>query len=83
MEVAHRQTQERTKEPAEGPTEEQFLKDLYLFMKKRDTPVERIPHLGFKQSNVELLIPDYKNCVICKEFYRYCVGSNKKTPAGV
>lgn len=50
MEMAHREFQEeRTKEPVEEITEEQFLKDLYLFMKKRDTPIERIPHLGFKQ----------------------------------
>lgn len=42
--------EESTKEPVEEITEEQFLKDLYLFMKKRDTPIERIPHLGFKQS---------------------------------
>ncbi|XP_008274376.1 AT-rich interaction domain 6 [Stegastes partitus] len=41
--------EEKTKEPMEEITEEQFLKDLYLFMKKRDTPIERIPHLGFKQ----------------------------------
>ncbi|XP_077354203.1 AT-rich interaction domain 6 [Festucalex cinctus] len=32
-----------------GTSEEAFLKNLYLFMKKRDTPIERIPHLGFKQ----------------------------------
>ena len=31
-------------------SEEAFLKDLYLNMKKRDTPIERVPHLGFKQS---------------------------------
>ncbi|XP_042365387.1 AT-rich interaction domain 6 [Plectropomus leopardus] len=50
MEMAHREiTQERSKEPAEEITEERFLKDLYLFMKKRDTPIERIPNLGFKQ----------------------------------
>lgn len=30
--------------------EKQFLKDLYLFMRKRNTPIERIPNLGFKQS---------------------------------
>lgn len=40
----------RTKELTKEITEEQFLKDLYLFMKKRDTPIERIPNLGFKQS---------------------------------
>lgn len=50
MEMAHREIQEeRNKEPVEEITEEQFLKDLYLFMKKRDTPIERIPNLGFKQ----------------------------------
>lgn len=50
MEKAHGEFQEeRTKEVVEEITEEQFLKDLYLYMKKRDTPIERIPHLGFKQ----------------------------------
>lgn len=42
--------QERSSEPGDEMTEERFLKDLYLFMKQRDTPIERIPHLGFKQS---------------------------------
>uniref|UniRef100_A0A3B3VIF7 Uncharacterized LOC106955578 n=1 Tax=Poecilia latipinna TaxID=48699 RepID=A0A3B3VIF7_9TELE len=41
---------ESTKKPMEEITEEQFLKNLYLFMKKRDTPIERIPNLGFKQN---------------------------------
>ncbi|KAF6722959.1 AT-rich interactive domain-containing protein 5B [Oryzias melastigma] len=41
--------EEETKNPTEDITEEQFLKDLYTFMKKRDTPIERIPNLGFKQ----------------------------------
>uniref|UniRef100_A0A3Q3K6I2 ARID domain-containing protein n=1 Tax=Monopterus albus TaxID=43700 RepID=A0A3Q3K6I2_MONAL len=36
-------------EPMEEITEEQFHKDLYVFMKKRNTPIERIPNLGFKQ----------------------------------
>ncbi|XP_069024245.1 AT-rich interaction domain 6 [Embiotoca jacksoni] len=39
----------RTKEPVEEITQDQFLKELYLLMKRRDTPIERIPHLGFKQ----------------------------------
>lgn len=39
----------------EDVTEEHFLKDLYLFMKKRDTPIERIPHLGFKQIDLYLM----------------------------
>nr|XP_046231931.1 AT-rich interaction domain 6 [Scatophagus argus] len=36
-------------------TEKQFLKDLYVFMKKRDTPIERIPNLGFKQIDLFLM----------------------------
>lgn len=31
--------------------EKVFLKDLYSYMKKRGSPIERIPNLGFKQSN--------------------------------
>ncbi|XP_071322803.1 AT-rich interaction domain 6 isoform X2 [Trachinotus anak] len=50
MEMAHGETRvERSKELVEEVTEDQFLKDLYIFMRKRDTPIERIPHLGFKQ----------------------------------
>uniref|UniRef100_A0A3Q2XAR6 ARID domain-containing protein n=1 Tax=Hippocampus comes TaxID=109280 RepID=A0A3Q2XAR6_HIPCM len=32
--------------------EQAFLVELYKFMKKRDTPIERIPFLGFKQINL-------------------------------
>lgn len=32
-------------------TEKEFLKDLYSYMKKRGSPIERIPNLGFKQGN--------------------------------
>ncbi|XP_015245888.1 PREDICTED: uncharacterized protein LOC107094650 [Cyprinodon variegatus] len=46
---------ETTKNSMEGITEEQFLKNLYLFMKKRDTPIERIPNLGFKQIDLYLM----------------------------
>uniref|UniRef100_A0A3Q4ML28 Uncharacterized LOC102780130 n=1 Tax=Neolamprologus brichardi TaxID=32507 RepID=A0A3Q4ML28_NEOBR len=54
--MAHNEfKEERTKELVAEITEEQFLKDLYLFMKKRETPIERIPHLGFKQSKYYLL----------------------------
>ncbi|CAK6963604.1 AT-rich interaction domain 6 [Scomber scombrus] len=50
VQMAHGEIQDgRTKERVEEIQEEQFLKDLYLFMKKRDSPIERIPHLGFKQ----------------------------------
>lgn len=35
----------------ENRAEEQaFLVELYKYMKDRDTPIERIPFLGFKQS---------------------------------
>lgn len=34
--------------------EKLFLKDLYTYMKKRGSPIERIPNLGFKQSNSTL-----------------------------
>uniref|UniRef100_A0A673IJ91 Uncharacterized LOC107739744 n=1 Tax=Sinocyclocheilus rhinocerous TaxID=307959 RepID=A0A673IJ91_9TELE len=46
--------QEKRSEQGEEMTEESFLKDLYLFMKQRDTPIERIPHLGFKQIDMFL-----------------------------
>ncbi|XP_031602567.2 AT-rich interactive domain-containing protein 5B [Oreochromis aureus] len=37
----------------ESRAEEQaFLVDLYKYMKERDTPIERIPFLGFKQINL-------------------------------
>ncbi|KAM9734421.1 AT-rich interaction domain 6 [Menidia menidia] len=47
--------EERPKDPSEEMTEEQFLKNLYNFMRKRDTPIERIPNLGFKQINLFLM----------------------------
>ncbi|RMB91066.1 hypothetical protein DUI87_32664 [Hirundo rustica rustica] len=36
----------------EKEEEEAFLVSLYKFMKERRTPIERIPHLGFKQINL-------------------------------
>lgn len=36
----------------EKEEEEAFLVSLYKFMKERHTPIERIPHLGFKQINL-------------------------------
>ncbi|KAK9532320.1 hypothetical protein VZT92_009709 [Zoarces viviparus] len=53
--------QERTKMPVEEMTEKQFLKDLYTFMKKRDTPVERIPNLGFKQIDLFVMFKIVKD----------------------
>lgn len=41
-------------------SEERFLKDLYLFMKDRGTPIERIPHLGFKQIDMFLMYKTVK-----------------------
>ncbi|KAJ0057075.1 hypothetical protein NL108_001998 [Boleophthalmus pectinirostris] len=59
--MAHKEIQEaRGSRPSEDITEEQFLKDVYLFMKKRDTPIERIPHLGFKQIDLYLMFKTVK-----------------------
>ncbi len=33
--------------------ERTFVTKLHCFMKERGTPIERIPHLGFKQSESE------------------------------
>lgn len=41
-------TDGREEEPSQA--EKKFLKELYMFMRRRDTPIERIPNLGFKQS---------------------------------
>lgn len=46
---------EKTEEPLLDAAEREFLRDLYIFMKKRDTPIERIPNLGFKQSKLQYL----------------------------
>ncbi|KAL7854016.1 hypothetical protein AOLI_G00208600 [Acnodon oligacanthus] len=48
-------------EEREEATEESFLKDLYFFMKQRDTPIERIPHLGFKQIDLYLMFKTVKD----------------------
>uniref|UniRef100_A0A3Q3N7T3 ARID domain-containing protein n=1 Tax=Labrus bergylta TaxID=56723 RepID=A0A3Q3N7T3_9LABR len=46
-----RSEEEETSE--ENRAEEQaFLVELYKYMKERDTPIERIPFLGFKQINL-------------------------------
>ncbi|XP_076020478.1 AT-rich interaction domain 6 [Genypterus blacodes] len=56
METSHRKDQEeRTYAAMEEIKEESFLTDLYVFMKKRDTPIERIPHLGFKQIDLFMM----------------------------
>ncbi|XP_051060232.1 AT-rich interactive domain-containing protein 5A [Phodopus roborovskii] len=44
---------EDSQEAGEEREEEQaFLVSLYKFMKERHTPIERVPHLGFKQINL-------------------------------
>nr|XP_048286331.1 AT-rich interactive domain-containing protein 5A isoform X1 [Myodes glareolus] len=44
---------EDSPEAGEEREEEQaFLVSLYKFMKERHTPIERVPHLGFKQINL-------------------------------
>ncbi|XP_051960554.1 uncharacterized protein LOC127627966 [Xyrauchen texanus] len=52
--------QERSSDQVEEMTEGTFLKDLYLFMKQRDIPIERIPHLGFKQIDLFLMYKTVK-----------------------
>ncbi|KAH0623071.1 hypothetical protein JD844_031000 [Phrynosoma platyrhinos] len=37
---------------SEKEEEQTFLVNLYKFMKDRHTPIERVPHLGFKQINL-------------------------------
>ncbi|TRY98637.1 hypothetical protein DNTS_005884 [Danionella cerebrum] len=53
--------QERSSDPGEDVTEERFLKELYLLMKERGTPIERIPHLGFKQIDMFLMYKTVKD----------------------
>uniref|UniRef100_UPI0037E855CB AT-rich interaction domain 6 n=1 Tax=Semicossyphus pulcher TaxID=241346 RepID=UPI0037E855CB len=62
MEMAHGEIQEeRSKDPAEEIPEREFLKNLYVFMKNRDTPIERIPNLGFKQIDLYLMFKTVKD----------------------
>lgn len=43
--------------PSKVPMEEKaFVASLHSFMKDKGTPIERIPHLGFKQSKSILII---------------------------
>ncbi|XP_014747577.1 PREDICTED: AT-rich interactive domain-containing protein 5A [Sturnus vulgaris] len=44
--------EDKDKEDKDKEEEEAFLVSLYKFMKERHTPIERIPHLGFKQINL-------------------------------
>ncbi|XP_071219805.1 trithorax group protein osa-like [Salvelinus alpinus] len=53
--------EERPSEQEKEMGEETFLKDLYLHMKKRDTPIERIPHLGFKLIDLFMMYKTVKS----------------------
>lgn len=57
----------------EREEEQTFLVNLYKFMKERHTPIERVPHLGFKQSMPfvfllgwvpSFLVPDHLGCLL-------------------
>ncbi|XP_077468727.1 aT-rich interactive domain-containing protein 5B isoform X2 [Stigmatopora argus] len=50
-EVAEEEEEEEEEEESRED-EQAFLVELYKYMKKRDTPIERIPFLGFKQINL-------------------------------
>uniref|UniRef100_G3PTH8 ARID domain-containing protein n=3 Tax=Gasterosteus aculeatus TaxID=69293 RepID=G3PTH8_GASAC len=53
--------QEKPKKPVEEMIEDEFLKDLYMFMRKRETPIERIPNLGFKQIDLFVMFKIVKD----------------------
>ncbi|KAK6316090.1 hypothetical protein J4Q44_G00136140 [Coregonus suidteri] len=60
--MAHGENQdERPSEQEEEMREETFLKDFHLYMKKRDTPIEKIPHLGFKQIDLFMMYKTVKS----------------------
>lgn len=46
------QLEDSPKAGGEQEEEQAFLVSLYKFMKERHTPIERVPHLGFKQINL-------------------------------
>uniref|UniRef100_A0A8C3A573 ARID domain-containing protein n=1 Tax=Cyclopterus lumpus TaxID=8103 RepID=A0A8C3A573_CYCLU len=69
--------QERTKKSEEQMSEEKFLIDLYRFMKKRDTPIERIPNLGFKQSTCYIVTVQQ----LWKQVYNSLGGNPRSTSA--
>ncbi|XP_003799323.1 AT-rich interactive domain-containing protein 5A [Otolemur garnettii] len=46
------QLEDSSEAGGEREEEQAFLVSLYKFMKERHTPIERVPHLGFKQINL-------------------------------
>ncbi|KAJ7988510.1 hypothetical protein DPEC_G00324330 [Dallia pectoralis] len=71
-------------------SQEIFLKELYTYMKKRDIPIERIPHLGFKQIDLFMMYKTVKNLggyhqvtaqQMWKQVYNTLGGNPKSTSA--
>ncbi|XP_067396379.1 AT-rich interactive domain-containing protein 5A isoform X1 [Emydura macquarii macquarii] len=50
--VEEKEEEEEQASSREKEEEQAFLVNLYKFMKDRHTPIERVPHLGFKQINL-------------------------------
>uniref|UniRef100_A0A6I8P9J8 AT-rich interaction domain 5A n=1 Tax=Ornithorhynchus anatinus TaxID=9258 RepID=A0A6I8P9J8_ORNAN len=50
--LSDRNVSESPEPSGEREEEQAFLVSLYKFMKERHTPIERVPHLGFKQINL-------------------------------
>lgn len=56
-------TEEKSSESQSEPEEQEeksFVANLYGFMKERNTPIERIPHLGFKQGRLQHVTANLK-----------------------
>jgi len=75
---------QKEEEEKEEKEEKSFLSNLHCFMKERGAPIERIPHLGFKQSeemrNKEKIF-GYERC--CHEEINYnamCFSSSCSQP---
>ncbi|XP_062339761.1 AT-rich interaction domain 6 [Osmerus eperlanus] len=89
--MSFRETEEEmTVDPEEEMREETFLKDLYQFMMKRDSPIERIPHLGFKQIDLFLMYktvakmggyPEVTSQQLWKQVYSTLGGNPRSTSA--
>ncbi|XP_034048743.1 AT-rich interaction domain 6 isoform X2 [Thalassophryne amazonica] len=89
--MAHIQTQQdKSKTLLEDLTEETFLKELHTYMKKRNTPIEKVPHLGFKQIDLYLMfravrkLGGYKQVTgqqLWKQVYNTLGGNPRSTSA--
>ncbi|XP_010875939.2 AT-rich interaction domain 6 [Esox lucius] len=59
--MSHEEKQDNRPSEQEEELGETFLKELYTYMKKRNTPIERIPHLGFKQIDLFMMYKTVKS----------------------